>query len=203
MARKLDSKSAVESQVVRLKNQIKSGWKKSVEGILEMADALSKLKRLVDHHTFLEILRSDCQMSYVQAQRLIKVQDRFSNSKSSRLLESKPSALYLLAASADISTVETLARGGTVTIEGKRKTIDQLTVRDAARIKSASGPKRRPKKTYEPHRDLATLCESLIDWQMEFQERRPKLEQKTKRLLRNYISEVTSCLRTVSGQLTK
>lgn len=194
MSGKTEISKSIEQRVVRLKAQINSGWKKSVAGILEMAASLTELRELVERQTFLEIINSEIGMSEVQALRLIKVHLRFGKTKSCILLESRPSTLYLLAASADLDLVERLAKGKAVLVAGKRKRLDEITVREAARIHSRTTRSRKLQSRADDHRRLATLCEGLVDWTTSFKAQRHPIEGRTIGLLKNYIKEAQKCL---------
>lgn len=158
-------------RVFVITEKVKGSWKKTVESLLAVGEGLSQLKELMPYKLYLDHIRQEFGLSEPQAWRLVSVWQKFGGSKSSKVLESKISTLYLLSTAPDLKKVETLAAGGKVLVGGKRKSIDEITVAEATKLKKCSGSMPEPTQSERDrelaetaHRQICTLAESLADW---------------------------------------
>jgi hypothetical protein len=197
--------AALQRQVDKLSTQILTSWRLSFESLLECGHCLFQLRKILPRHQYVEHLRSKFSMSEVHSHRLIALYSRFKNRESKRLLGAKPSVLYLLATTDDLAKVEKLAAGSKIKINGRMKGIDELTVKEAAQLKSSkhehkfqsfSDAELDQRRSENIHRELSTLLLKFEDVANDIarykSEGRPLSESKR---VKKYVEEVILCLR--------
>lgn len=192
-------------RVSQITEKVRSSWKRTVESLLAVGEGLSQLKELMPYKLYLEHIRQEFGLSEPQAWRLVSVWQKFGGSKSSKVLESKISTLYLLSTAPDLKKVETLAAGGKVLIGGKRKSIDEITVAEATKLKKSSGtlpeptPSERDRELAEmAHRQLCTLAESLVDWCTDLSRLQKRgIEITNSPMVKEYLKEVVVSVNTL------
>ena len=162
----------IRDVVLRETATIQNCWKKTVENLLEIGHSLDKIKELLPHQVFLAHIKKSLGLGEMQASRLIALYRKFGGAGSSKVLEAKPSVLYLLATAKDLDKVEKLAGGGKVLVSGKLKSIDELKVEDAIKLRESSKKslpeptdadidKKRAETAYE---FLGDLSQQIDDW---------------------------------------
>lgn len=162
----------VQKEVREVSEKIRASWKKTVDAILEVGAGLDRLKSLLPHRLYLQFIEDEFGLNEVQGWRLISVFKKFGHAKSAKVLDAKISVLYLLASSPHLNKVETLAKGGTVSVGGRRKSISELTVSDANKLRSPpKAPDKEPSaaqidkaRASTAHRELTSLIEEINDW---------------------------------------
>lgn len=158
--------------VVRETDNILATWKRTVEGIIQIGKSLNAIRDALPNAVYAAHIKEKLGLNEMQASRFISVHRRFSNVQSAKVLHTKVSVLYLLATAPDLEKVERLASGGTVVVSGQRKSIDELRVEDAIKIRK--GPKKQTtelspaqaekKRAAKAHEEVGELATQLIDW---------------------------------------
>ena len=167
-----DTQPRIREIVMRETQNILVTWKRTVDGIIEIGRSLEKIKELLPFELFKIHVKEKLGLNDMQASRLINVYRKFGNATSSKVLSAKPSVLYLLATAQNLEKVERLASGGSVLIEGKRKTIDQLRVEDALKLRKVTPKKSKELSPAEMDKQraltafeiLGDLAQQLSDW---------------------------------------
>jgi hypothetical protein len=152
----------IRDVVLKETASIQGCWKKTVENLLDIGHSLDKIKEMLPHPIFLAHIKASLGLGEMQASRLIALYRKFGSAGSSKVLEAKPSVLYLLATAKDLDKVEALAGGGKVLVSGKRKSIDQLKVEDAIKLReSAKKPSPEPSDADIDCQISSILCHSI------------------------------------------
>lgn len=163
-------RSSQSNQIKNLTHQIDRSFKETARSVFQIGRCLHQLKQLMSNDDFLKLAETRWNMSRMSAHRFVTCYLTFKDKKSRALLGAKPSVMYIISTLDDPQKVAALAAGKKVQVCGEMKTIDQLTVKDARRIKETSksavvhteagGKKRRVDKLHE---EIATAFESLDD----------------------------------------
>lgn len=162
----------IRDVVLKETANIQGCWKKTVENLLDIGHSLDKIKEMLPHPIFLTYIKASLGLGEMQASRLIALHRKFGGAGSSKVLEAKPSVLYLLATAKDLDKVEMLAGGGKVLVSGKRKSIDQLKVEDAIKLRESSKkPQPEPtdadidkERAATAYECLGDLTQQIDDW---------------------------------------
>lgn len=197
----------IRDVVMRETANIQSSWKKTVENLIGIGRSLDQIKELLPHPIFLTHIKETLGLGEMQASRLIALHRKFGAAGSSKVLEARPSVLYLLATAKNLDKVEQLAGGGKVLVAGKRKSIDQLKVEDALKLREATRkPQPEPsdadidkERAATAFESLGDLCQELEDWAKDLARfQRKNLEIKDRKLIIQTLKEtraaVNSCI---------
>ncbi len=130
----------VRVEIAQHTKSILAAWSRTTAALLEIGERLAKLKQIMPYRLYLSHCREHFGLGESQQARICAVQKKFSNAKSKKVLASRISVLYLLASNAPPETVRRLCDGGKIEINGSRKSIDELSVSEAQKIKSGSRP---------------------------------------------------------------
>lgn len=155
-------------------------------------------------------------MSEMQAHRLEQLYLKFRDKKSIHVLSTRPSVLYLLASNVDTKKIDSLAKGGKISVCGSYKTISQLTVKDISLLGYESKTQKSNRDNDEEedqerdinraknaYRRLATLVEEINDWSNDLiRFREEKLEINKKELVKKYVKETIVCLKNLENVLS-
>lgn len=197
----------IRDVVLKETANIQGCWKKTVENLLDIGHSLEKIKEMLPHPIFLAHIKASLGLGEMQASRLIALHRKFGAAGSSKVLEAKPSVLYLLATAKNLDKVEKLAGGGKVLVSGKRKSIDELKVEDALKLRERSRAPMPETTDAEIDRERAStaaeslgdLCQQLEDWAKDLARfRRKNLEIKDRKLVIDTLKEtratINSCI---------
>lgn len=195
----------IRDVVLKETANIQGCWKKTVENLLDIGHSLDKIKEMLPHPIFLAHIKASLGLGEMQASRLIALYRKFGSAGSSKVLEAKPSVLYLLATAKDLDKVEALASGGKVLVSGKRKSIDQLKVEDAIKLRDSSKKpspepsdadidKQRADSAFE---SLGDLCQEIEDWSKDLARfHRKGLDVKNRKLIIDTLKETRAAINT-------
>jgi hypothetical protein len=193
----------IRDVVLKETANIQGCWKKTVENLLDIGHSLEKIKEMLPHPIFLAHIKASLGLGEMQASRLIALHRKFGTAGSSKVLEAKPSVLYLLATAKNLDKVEKLAGGKKVLVAGKRKSIDQLRVEDALKLREATRKPPSEPSDAEIDKDRAStafeslgdLCQQIEDWAkdlLRFQKK--NLEIKDRRLVIDTLKETRAAI---------
>jgi hypothetical protein len=189
--------------------EVRANWKRTVESILSVGKGLEKLKGLMPYKLYLAHIREEFGLNEAQGWRLVSVWQKFGNAKSTKVLEAKISALYLLSTAPDLRKVETLASGGKVLIGGKKKGIEEITVAEATKLRKSNGSFQEPSPAEQDrvqaetaHRHLCTLAEEVANWCGDIERIKKRgLEIKNVNMVKDYLREVALAASSVAKLL--
>ncbi len=194
--------------VAKETEQILVAWRRTVEEIISIGCSLERIREALPNGLFCAHIKKMLGLNPMQASRFINVHRRFgSSAKSAKVLQSKVSVLYLLATAPDLKKVEHLANGGTVVVSGQRKTISDLSVNDAMKIKKGIKRPQAEELTSSQinkhrariaHEELGTLAQQIVDWSNFLFQKKSLLEPANKKLLMETLREskaaIDSCI---------
>lgn len=177
-------------EVEALTEKIMACYRKTTSELIEVGRCISEIKKLLDYKEFVVHIEGRLGMSTTQAARLMALFERFGKNPNHAVLNAKPTVLYILAES-NSEEIESLIRGREANVDGKRKSVKELSVKDAKKIAG----KKQVELNFEFDRELATLCEEAIDeFSFFIAEAQNKVKVLNKANLRAYVQEVRSCL---------
>jgi hypothetical protein len=187
-----------QKRVGQITVQVRASWKKTVQSILAVGEGLTQLKELMPYRLYLNHIRKEFGLNEPQAGRLVSVWQKFGGARSSKVLQSRISTLYLLSTAPDLRKVETLANGGKVLIGGKKKGIDEITVAEATKLRKSNGTTKEPtpveqdrEQAESAHRRLCTLAEEVADWCSDIERIKKRgFEIKNVSMVKDYLREV-------------
>lgn len=163
-------RSSKSNEVKILTHQIDQSFKETARSVFQIGRCLHRLKQLMPHKDFLELIETRWNMSHMSAHRLITTFMTFKEKQSRALLSSKPSVLYIISTLDNPRQIAELAAGKKVEVSGTLKTINQLTVKEAKGIKEKAKlsnkqiESNRDRKLAESlHEEIATAFERLDD----------------------------------------
>jgi hypothetical protein len=196
-------------KIAQVTGQVRVNWKRTVGSILCVGKGLEQLKGLMPYKLYLNHIRVEFGLNEAQGWRLVSVWQKFGNSKSTKVLEAKISALYLLSTAPDLKKVETLASGGKVLIGGKKKGIEEITVAEATKLRKSNGSFQEPslaeqdrEQAESAHRHLCTLAEEVADWCGDIERIKKRgLEIKNVEMVKDYLREVAHAASSVAKLL--
>lgn len=186
--------------------KVKQNWKRTVDGILAVGCSLLKIKAMLPHKIYVGHIQENFGLNEMGASRFISVYRRFGRASSGKVLRSKVSVLYLLANSQDLDKVDRLARGGKIIVSGKRKSIDQLNVSDASKLRKTRYKERNLSSrdldiasASDAHRRLCTLAEEVADWCSDIERIKKRgLEIRNVNMVKDYLREVALAANSVA-----
>lgn len=210
----MDQQVQLQPQTLReikeLTEKVKVVWKNSVQGIIVIGRCLSRLKEIMPREQYIKHIQEQFGMNEMHAFRLISVYKKFGNATSLNLLASKPSVLYLLATSENLDKVERLAAGEKILIGNQKKSIEEITVKEAMLIKQTTVKKSVEltdkqidlKRAENAHREIATFIERVDDLAKDLiRYRKSNIEIKEVGLIKQYIKDTIICLKELDAIL--
>ncbi len=163
-------RSSQSNEIKVLTQQIDQSFRETARSVFQIGRCLHRLKELMPHKEFLELVETRWNMSHMSAHRLITTFLTFKQKQSRILLTSKPSVLYIISTLDNPQQIAALAAGKKIEVNGSMKTISQLTVKDAQSIKKKSkaalirNDANHDKRIAEKlHEEIATAFERLDD----------------------------------------
>ncbi|AHI04980.1 hypothetical protein BDW_02360 [Bdellovibrio bacteriovorus W] len=200
MSRKITNKSSQKEAEILLQ-KIQLSYKKTLKSLIEVGGYIGRLRQILTRPQFQKSLKS-IGMSEIQASRLINLHIRFKDHQTDTVLKSKVSVLYLLASSkANQSEFNRLVEGRSVAIEGQRKTLPNLTVKEAVRL---AKPVLRAKRRYAEvsiDRAYITKLMEVVDSTQSILELHQRNKLKNGPFIKLQLKETMSCLKQAVVQL--
>lgn len=199
-----------QREVKELTDKVKVVWRNSVQGIIVIGRCLNRLKEIMPRELYLKHIQEQFGMNEMHAHRLISVYKKFGNAASLNLLASKPSVLYLLATSENLDKVERLAAGEKILIGNQKKSIEEITVKEALLIKQTTVKKSVEltdkqidlKRAEVAHREIATFIERVDDLAKDLiRYKKSNIEIKEIGLIKQYIKDTIVCLKELDAIL--
>lgn len=177
-------------EVEALTEKIMACYRRTTSELIVVGQCLKEIKQLLEYKDFVTHVEDCLGMSMTQATRLILLFERYGSRPNQNILSAKPTVLYILAESKS-EEVANLIRGHELKFEGKKKSVAELTVKDAKKLTA----KKVVEAKFEFDRELATLCEEAID-EFSFFVAEAKFQRNlsNKAQLRSYVVEVKACL---------
>ncbi|MBL7672065.1 MAG: hypothetical protein JNM39_16375 [Bdellovibrionaceae bacterium] len=193
-----------QQTVLRETKSILTAWKRTVDGIIQVGKSLEAIREALPSALYVAHIKRHLGLNPMQASRFISVHRRFGNAQSAKVLQTKVSVLYLLATAPDLEKVERLANGGTVFVSGQRKSISDLKVEDAAKIRKGA----KPVAVVEPtaaqmdrqrcaiaYQELGDLTQDIQSWSIDLVRFRKKgMEIKNQKLLSDTLKECKAAI---------
>ncbi|WP_041577223.1 hypothetical protein [Bdellovibrio bacteriovorus] len=192
--------SFVNQEAKALIDKIRLSYKKSLKSLIGVGGHLQRLRELLCRQEFQKAIKS-IGLSEIQASRLINLHTRFKDHQTKAVLGSKVSVLYLLASGQPSREVARLMVGQAVKIDGTRKTIDTLTVKDASHL---SRPQRRiARRRIEVSNDrlYVTRLEELNDQTSEIILLRRRNKLKNHAQIKLVMEDAVKCLKQAIAQM--
>lgn len=163
-------RSSQSNEIKTLTQQIDHSFKETARSVFLIGRCLYRLKQLLPHKEFLELIDERWSMSHMSAHRLVTCYLTFKDQKSRALLSTKPSVMYIISTLDDSKKVAALAAGKKIQVSGEMKAINELTVKEARTIKeNGRTPSVRREDSKDRrlaenfHEEIATAFEKLDD----------------------------------------
>ena len=177
-------------EVEALTGRIMTCYRRTTSELMEIGHCLIGLKQIMPYKEFVSHVESRLGMSSTQAARLMSLYECFEGRTTEAVLSAKPTVLYVLA-EAKSKELDQLVKGHELAIDGERKTLSSLTVKDARMLIQ----RKEQEPPFEFDRELATLCEEAIDEFSFYIVEAGNLKLvPNKPRLHAYVKEVRSCL---------
>lgn len=200
MSRKITNKSSQKEAEILLQ-KIQLSYKKTLKSLIEVGGYIGRLRQILTRPQFQKSLKS-IGMSEIQASRLINLHIRFKDHQTDTVLKSKVSVLYLLASSkANQSEFNRLVEGRSVAIEGQRKTLSNLTVKEAVRLAKPSLRAKRWNVATSSDRAYITKLMEVADATKSILELHQRSKLKNEQFIKIQLEETVSCLKQAMVQL--
>lgn len=178
------------NEVEALTEKIIACYRRTTAELVVIGGCLKKLKQIMPYKEYVAHVEGVLGMSATQAVRLISLFEKLDGRTNDVVLGAKPAVLYVLVES-KAKDVDRLIDGREITLNGERKTVADLTLKEAKKLTA--------KKKYEPkweiEREIATLFEEMIDeCAFYILEAKAVKSIPNRSLLIAYVKEVQSCL---------